>query len=122
MGSNAQRAALLACGMLAVGCGNQPLAASDAGVTGAETGAGEQPEPIGGAAPDDCFGPGRYEAGKGGDYRPCCLGLREVFYQVAATGEGGVNLCVSPPLRVYACVKGRCGDGVCEVGEGERCG
>lgn len=97
--------------MLAVSCGNRTPAIVDASVAGAEAG-----------VPANCHGPGRYEAGKNGEYRPCCPGLRETFYQLAAYGEGGTNICASPPLRVYACVEGRCGDGVCEVGEAEKCG
>jgi hypothetical protein len=70
----------------------------------------------------ECRGAGLYEAGKEGSYRPCCSGLREVFYLVSGQNAEGVNICWAPPLRVYACVQGRCGDGVCEVGEAEPCG
>jgi hypothetical protein len=122
MRSNAKCAGLLACGILVVGCNNQPLATPEAGVDGAETGAFERPEPFVGDVSSGCRGPGLYEAGKNGDYRPCCPGLRETFYQLGAVGEDGVKLCVSPPLRVYACVEGRCGDGVCEIGESQPCG
>ena len=91
-------------------------------MTEAETGVAEQPETFAGDATYDCRGPGRYEAGKEGSYRPCCPGLREVFYTKAAQGQDGAKVCISPPLRVYACVEGRCGDGVCEAGEAEACG
>jgi hypothetical protein len=74
------------------------------------------------AAPRECRGPGRYEAGKEGSYRPCCDGLVEVPYPSAAHGAGNVRICWMPPLNVYACVKGRCGDGICEVGESAPCG
>jgi hypothetical protein len=70
---------------------------------------------------DDCRGPGRYEAGKEGSYRPCCAGLTEVFYKKPAY-VGGVPACAEFPLRVYACVRGTCGDGVCEAGEAPSCG
>lgn len=70
---------------------------------------------------EDCHGPGHYEAGKGGEYRPCCEGLTEVLQLGAAEGDDG-PVCVDLPLRVYACVEGTCGDGVCEVGEDVHCG
>ena len=70
---------------------------------------------------EDCRGPGRYEAGKEGSYRPCCQPLTEVFYQKPATSNGA-PVCTSPPLRVYACVRGTCGDGVCKAGEAPHCG
>jgi hypothetical protein len=70
---------------------------------------------------DECRGPGRYEAGKEGSYRPCCRGLTEVFYQQAGY-VNDVPQCWSPPLRIYACVRGTCGDGVCEPGEAAPCG
>ena len=41
---------------------------------------------------------------------------------MSAEGQGGVKVCVSPPLRIYACVQGRCGDGTCEIGESDPCG
>jgi hypothetical protein len=70
----------------------------------------------------DCRGPGRYESGKEGSYRPCCSGLTEVSYQQAAYDINGVPGCWSPPLRIYACVRGTCGDGICEIGEAPACG
>ena len=70
---------------------------------------------------DDCRGPGRYEAGKEGSYRPCCAGLTEVLYGKPATSNAGPT-CDHPPLRVYACVRGTCGDGICEAGEAPACG
>jgi hypothetical protein len=79
----------------------------------------------GGVALDagECRGPGRYEAGKEGSYRPCCAGLTEVPYlKPAYEGPGLVPVCTSFPLRVYACVRGTCGDGICEEGEAPACG
>jgi hypothetical protein len=81
--------------------------------------------PDGGVAQDaaECRGPGRYEAGKEGSYRPCCAGLTEVPYlKPAYEGPGLVPVCTSFPLRVYACVRGTCGDGICEEGEAPACG
>ena len=75
-----------------------------------------------GGSVDGCRGPGRYEAGKEGSYRPCCPGLTEVFYQKAGHSGDGRRICDSPPLRVYACVQGTCGDGICEAGEAPACG
>jgi hypothetical protein len=82
------------------------------------------PPPPRDAAADagECRGPGRYEAGKEGSYRPCCDGLTEVGYASAAYTGADVRICWMPPLRVYACVKGSCGDGICEVGEAAPCG
>jgi hypothetical protein len=49
--------------------------------------------------------------------------LNEVFYGLAGeSGENNARTCDSPPLRVYACVKGECGDGICETGEAPACG
>lgn len=70
---------------------------------------------------EDCHGPGSYGAGKEGDYRPCCEGLTEVEQLGAVEGEDG-PLCLQLPGRLYACVEGSCGDGVCEVGEDVHCG
>ena len=80
-----------------------------------------------GAVPEggQCAGPGRYEAGKGSQPLPCCAGLNEVP-ALSAVEEGDtvrVKRCTDTlPLRVYACVKGTCGDGVCEAGESAPCG
>jgi hypothetical protein len=77
----------------------------------------------GGGGSNECRGPGRYESGKEGSYRPCCEGLQEVFYgKPGYTGDGTVKTCDHPPLRVYACVRGECGDGICEQGESPACG
>ena len=69
----------------------------------------------------ECRGAGHYESGKEGSYLPCCEGLIEVF-QLKAGYSDGNPICDDPPLRVYACVEGECGDGVCEVGENKPCG
>ena len=74
------------------------------------------------SAANDCAGPGRYEAGKGDTARACCPGLHEIFVGKASYADGNERVCDSPPLRVYACVKGSCGDGTCEPGESEPCG
>ena len=77
----------------------------------------------GSGSADECRGPGRYESGKEGSYRPCCKGLKEVFYgKPGYSGDGTVKTCDHPPLRVYACVRGECGDGTCEAGEAPSCG
>jgi hypothetical protein len=36
--------------------------------------------------------------------------------------DGDGKTCAHPPLRVYACVRGECGDGMCEPGEAPACG
>lgn len=69
----------------------------------------------------ECRGQGHYQAGKEGSYLPCCEGLTEVFQLSPGENDDG-PICTDPPLRVYACVEGTCGDGVCEVGEDVRCG
>jgi hypothetical protein len=70
-----------------------------------------------------CRGPGHYEAGKEGSYLPCCDGLREVAQLSPTRDDGNAPICNDgAPLRVYACVQGSCGDGVCEVGEDVACG
>jgi hypothetical protein len=76
------------------------------------------------AAPSqgECRGPGHYQSGKEGSYRPCCAGLTEVFHQYPAYGENRTPICTDVPLRVYACVAGVCGDGICEAGEAVACG
>lgn len=80
------------------------------------------PEVSGSTTDVDCRGPGHYETGKEGGYLPCCDGLEEIFQLKAAYGEQNEPVCVEAPLRVYACVQGSCGDGVCEVGEDVPCG
>lgn len=111
MRPTSKQAAVFTCWILAAGCSGEGLA-TDSGSAGQSTG----------EVASDCRGPGRYQAGKEGSYRPCCSGLREVFYTKLATAEGGARICISPELRIYACVQGRCGDGVCEVGEADACG
>jgi len=69
-----------------------------------------------------CRGPGNYEVGKEGGYEPCCSGLREVFQSSSGYADGNVKACWQPPLRVYACIEGHCGDGRCEDPEGVACG
>jgi hypothetical protein len=80
-----------------------------------------------GAAPVECLGPGRYERGKGSVYQPCCDGLKEI--PTGKTGYRGSSnddlqpSCELPPLYVFACVRGSCGDGICEEeGEAPGCG
>ncbi len=113
------------CAILLGGCGGGLDTADDAGgadaATDEVTPAGVPDAPIDQLAPA-CRGPGRYEAGKEGSYQPCCSGLREVFYLGSAYTEDSKRICVSLPLRIYACVAGRCGDGVCEAGEADACG
>jgi hypothetical protein len=77
-----------------------------------------------GADAAQCRGPGRYESGKEGSYQPCCAGLSEVSYgKPSFTGAFATQpVCDAPPLRVYACVRGTCGDGMCEEGEAPACG
>jgi hypothetical protein len=71
----------------------------------------------------DCRGPGHYQAGKEGSYRPCCAGLTQVqLLSPAYNGADNSPVCTQLPLNVYACVRGTCGDGICEEGEGPRCG
>jgi hypothetical protein len=101
-------------------------AAGSGSAAGANAGAGSSAR-AGGAAPAECLGPGRYERGKGSVYRPCCDGLTEI-----ATGKTGYRgrsndeyepSCEPPPLYVFACVRGSCGDGICdEAGEAPACG
>ena len=75
------------------------------------------------SAGDACRGRGNYEAGKEGSYLPCCAGLREVFQQRASyRSEDNQRVCDQPPLRVYACIEGRCGDDRCEDAEAVPCG
>jgi hypothetical protein len=90
------------------GAGSASMLARDAGVSS-----------DGGAAA--CRGPGRYEAGKEGSYQPCCAGLHEVPYAYSGYSDRG-RVCTHPPLRVYACVRGECEDGICEEGEEPVCG
>jgi hypothetical protein len=98
-------------GLLATfGCGSWP-----SGSTRQDSGAPTR-------STDDCRGPGAYEAGKEGSYRPCCPGLTEVFHKGAVYADNRVPVCAELPLRIYACVRGECGDGICEVGESRRCG
>jgi hypothetical protein len=44
-----------------------------------------------------------------------------VFQLSPSQSEQG-PVCFPQLLRVSACVKGTCGDGVCEVGENVKCG
>jgi hypothetical protein len=112
--SKAMQAAALVC--LLVGCGSSDSSGQDAQLTVMrESG-------VAGESSGDCHGPGRYRAAKEGSYRPCCPGLREVFYTGSTFAEGGAKVCAELPMRIYACVQGRCGDGVCEAGEAEACG
>lgn len=96
-------------------------AAGGGGATIEQKRAGHSSAADSGSGSTECRGPGRYESGKEGSYRPCCAGLQEVSY-----GKPGYNAdgktCDHPPLRVYACVRGECGDGICETGEAPACG
>lgn len=114
MGSKAKWAAAIA--SLLVACGSSE-SGQDAEITvmrdsGVATGEDSS----------DCRGPGRYRAGKEGSYRLCCPGLREVLYTGSTYADDGAKICIEQPMRIFACVQGRCGDGVCEPGEAEACG
>jgi hypothetical protein len=76
-----------------------------------------------------CAGPRIRQAGKEGGYLPCCSGTKEVLFPVPESGGYGANgkptgrTCDEVPMfRNYGCVKGSCGDGVCEPAEAEPCG
>lgn len=98
-------------------------AAGRSGSGSAQDEAGRGPA-AGSGSSSECRGPGRYESGKEGSYRPCCSGLKEVSYGKPGYvfGDGTAKICDHPPLRVYACVSGKCGDGICEAGEAPACG
>ena len=83
---------------------------------------GESANGDAGVKEEDCRGPGNYQAGKEGSYRPCCEGLTEQSQELPATDQRGERVCIQPPLRVYACVEGSCGDGRCEPEEEVPCG
>jgi hypothetical protein len=106
--------------LVSAGCATTVTPVADPGAAGAPS------TPAAGSGSAACVGPGRYEHdGKDAEpYRPCCEGLHEDLYQLAGwTGDLGTTpSCWSPPLRVYACVRGSCGDGVCEEGESAPCG
>ena len=110
---------------------------SDAGIPFADRDAGASDSGSaftgGDAGPKDagCQGPGLYTAGRTEGYRPrsCCAGLTEVRYPHAGyVGPGDpyvvpdVEACVFFFDIIYGCVRGRCGDGKCEVGEAPACG
>ena len=98
--------------LLVAGCATAtPAKSSEQGAAGRET-------TVDAGKSDDCRGPGRYEAGKEGSYKPCCSGLHEVLTR--RYDASSLN-CLDLPLRQYACVKGDCWDGVCEVGEQDPC-
>ena len=72
---------------------------------------------------DDCAKQGRYQAGKGNEYVPCCDGLTEMLWQQPGTNASGETMCFEPVgHREYGCVSGTCGDGRCEPGEDGACG
>lgn len=96
--------------LLVVGCATATPAQS-----GGQGAAGRDTRPNS----DECRGPGRYEAGKEGSYKPCCEGLHEVLTR---RYDASSFNCLDLPLRQYACVKGECWDGICEVGEQDPCG
>ncbi|HET8935285.1 MAG TPA: hypothetical protein VFN67_17675 [Polyangiales bacterium] len=107
-------AILVASVLLVVGCATAtPAKLSEQGAAGRET------MSVDAGKSDDCRGPGRYEAGKEGSYKPCCAGLHEV--QTRRYDASSLT-CLDLPLRQYACVKGDCWDGVCEAGEQDPCG
>lgn len=97
--------------------GTRTSGAAETAVGGGNAGSDPDGQPA-----EACRGAGHYESGKEGSYLPCCDGLTEVFQQKAAYDGDGNPVCSDPPLRVYACVAGECGDGVCEVGEDKPCG
>lgn len=89
-----------------------------AACAGQTTGAGG-----GGAGGDACNGPGHYEVGKEGGYKPCCAGLNEVVQQILAHDTNGTPTCIDAVgVRNSVCIAGTCGDGMCEVEEDVPCG
>jgi hypothetical protein len=95
----------------------------DAGKNGSTEADHDATPDAGSGTEQACRGPGRYTSGKAGGYLPCCDGLNEVFYRLPGeSGENNARTCDAPPLRVYACVEGECGDGICETGEAPACG
>ena len=126
-------ARLLCAGLLVSGCASSRSPETDMkqvhvsrGDSAGSSGLG----PVAGApseGSDECLGPGRYERGKGSPNTRCCAGLHEVptgksGYRGDSTGSYEPS-CELPPLYVFACVRGSCGDGVCEEeGEAPACG
>ena len=107
-----------------VGCSeasSSDAGSSDAGsaLADGDAGSGDAGAPFAG----ECRGPGRYEAGRQEGYRPrpCCSGLTEVRYNHPGY-NGDEKVCYTLFDVVYACVRGTCGDGICEEGEAPACG
>jgi hypothetical protein len=65
-----------------------------------------------------CLGPGRYEKADGDAHTLCC---GELLYSEVPQSNLGRE-CEDAPLPSYACVRGSCGDGICEEGEAPTCG
>jgi hypothetical protein len=80
--------------------------------------AGDAGDVVGSRDAGFCLGPGRYERSDGGAYTPCCDPLR---YSEGPQSNHGPE-CEDVALLSYACLRGSCGDGICEQGEASTCG
>lgn len=71
--------------------------------------------------PGECAGPGVYSRGKEGG-PSCCPGFEEL-HRLVVSGRPDALSCEPPPGHAeFGCIEGRCGDGVCELGERGMCG
>jgi hypothetical protein len=93
-----------------------------AGTVSTEAGSGAASFVAERAAPD-CRGPGFFGHSEGSSWMPCCAGLHLYAIPVPGMDEAMQKVCIpSPGGDARACVKGTCGDGVCEDGESAVCG
>lgn len=75
------------------------------------------------SAPSACAGPGVHGYGKGNPRLECCAGTSAFYLKEKSYDEKEERVCVSgPDGGAFACIRGTCGDGICEPGEDQPCG
>jgi hypothetical protein len=94
---------------------------SFAGTTSAETSSGPASF-VAESAAAECRGAGFYGYLEGVLRVPCCAGFHEYFVPGPGLAEMQKVCRPSPGSDARVCIKGECGDGVCEDGEDAACG
>jgi hypothetical protein len=71
---------------------------------------------------EPCSPPGNYSRGTADTVQGCCPGLHKVEQRARVFSDDSSSTCAYSPVRLFACIEGFCGDGLCEPEEAVACG
>jgi hypothetical protein len=71
---------------------------------------------------EPCSPPGNYSRGTLDTVPGCCPGLHKVEQRARVFSDDSSSTCAYSPVRLFSCIEGFCGDGLCEPEEAVACG